>query len=136
MRLPKNQRKPNGHAGEDGHPGGTGGRPRVNGHALASTERGGIPVQGDQAASDDTRRASAAMDAISIIAPGTDCAEYAEGAPLRSNAHPHNLASKAFKLRGENEPIPGGDFSLPDNPRDFVDQIPPLPAFSLVCHDL
>jgi len=123
MRLPRNQREPNGHAGEDDRPGGTGGRQRVNGHALASTERGGIPVQRDQAASDDTRRASAAMDASSIIAPGTDCAEYAEVAPLRSNGHPHDLASKAFKRRGENEPIPGGEFSLPENPGDFVEEI-------------
>jgi len=123
MRLPKNQRKPNGHAGEDDHPGGTGGHQRVNGHALASTERGGIPVQGDQAASDDTRRAPVAMDASSIIAPGTDCGEYAEVAPLRSNGHPHDLASKAFKRRGENEPIPGGEFPLHENPGDFVEEI-------------
>src|SRR6266852_3902640 len=116
MRLPKNQRKPNGHAGEDDRPGGTGGRQRVNGHALASTERGGIPVQRDQAASDDPRRAPVAMDASSIIAPGTDCAEYAEVALLRSNGHPHDLASKAFKRRGENEPIPGGESPLPENP--------------------
>ena len=126
MTLLKNQRKPNkpnGHAGEDDRPGGTGGRQRVNGHSLASTERGGIPMQRDQAASDDTRRASAAMDASSIIAPGTDCVEYAEVAPLRPNGHPHDLASKAFKRRGENEPIPGGEFSLPENPGDFVEEI-------------
>jgi len=136
MRLPKNQRKPNGHAGEDDRPGGTGGRKGVNGHALASTERGGILVQRDQAASDDTRRASAAMDASSIIAPGTDCGEYAEVAPPRSNGHPHDLASKPFKRRGENEAIPGGEFSLPDSPGDFVEEIQRLADLFIVWQEL
>ncbi len=76
------------------------------------------------------------MDASSIIAPGTDCAEYAEVAPLRSNGHPHNLASKAFKLRGENEPIPGGEFSLPENPGDFVDEIHRLADLFVVWQEL
>ncbi len=80
-------------------------------------------MQRDQAASDDPRRAPVAMDASSIIAPGTDCAEYAEVALLRSNGHPHDLASKAFKRRGENEPIPGGESPLPENPGDFVEEI-------------
>jgi hypothetical protein len=71
----KNQQKPNGHAGSHG---------RVNGHAPASTEGGGIPVPRDHAASVDTRRASAAMDARCTVAPGTDCAGYAEVAPSHS----------------------------------------------------
>ena len=123
MTLPKNQRKSNGHAGAGDRPGGTGGRQRVNGHALASTERGGIPVQRDHAASDDTRRASVAMDASPIIAPGTVCGGYAEVAPLRPNGQPLDLAGNPSKRRDENEPIPGGEFSLPENPGDFVDEI-------------
>jgi len=63
------------------------------------------------------------MDASSIIAPGTDCGEYAEVAPPHPNGHPHDLASKASKRRDENEPIPGGEFSLPENPGDFIDEI-------------
>lgn len=109
--------KPNGYAGPQG---------RVNGHAPASMKGGGIRVLRDQAASVDTRRASAAMDASCTLAPGTDCAEYAEVAPPLSgkpNGHPPDLASKPFKSRGENEPIPGGEFPLADNPGDFVEEI-------------
>src|SRR6266849_2353969 len=130
MTLLKNQRKPNkpnGHAGEDDRPGGTGGRQRVNGHSLASTERGGIPVQRDQAASDDTRRVSAAMDASSTIAPGTDCAGYAEVAPPHPNGEVHevggNTPEPETKAKSKKEKIPGGEFPLPDNPGDFVEEI-------------
>jgi hypothetical protein len=93
----------------------------VNGHALASTERGGIPVQRDQAASDDAGRASLAMDASSIHAPGTDCEAYAEVAPPPPNGHLHEAA--AGKRDSETEPIPGGDFPLPADPTDFVEEI-------------
>ena len=123
MRLPKNQRKPNGHAGEDDRPGGTGGRQRVNGHAPASMERGGIPVQRGQAASDDTRKASAAMDASSIIAPGTDCVEYAEVAPPRSNGDLVHVAVNPPEHVVEKEVIPGGEFPLPHGPSEFVEEI-------------
>jgi hypothetical protein len=64
--------KPNGHAGTPGRP---------NGHAPASTERGGILVRRDQAASDDDRRAPVTGAAGSGTAPGTDCEAYAEAAP-------------------------------------------------------
>jgi hypothetical protein len=116
----KNRQKPNGHAGPQG---------RVNGHALASTERGGIPVPRDQAASDDTRGASAAKDASSIHAPGTDRAGYAEVAPPRSsgNANGHQLASAKTLRQRENEKetedIPGGAFPLPPHPDEFVEEI-------------
>ncbi|SRR5258708_5713393 len=122
MKRPKNQSKPNGHAGED-HPGGMGGRKGVSGHALASTERGGIPVQRGQAASDDTGRASAAMDASSIVAPGTDCAGYAEVAPSHPNGGPHCIGGEASKHDRKTEPIPGGEFPLAENPADFVEEI-------------
>jgi hypothetical protein len=112
----KNPGKPNGHAGPQG---------RANGHALASTERGGIPVLRDHAASVDTRRASAAMDASSIHAPGTDCAACAEVAPLRPNGNPHPPVetSSAKGSEKEEEPIPGGDFPLPLAPAEFVEEI-------------
>jgi hypothetical protein len=114
MAQQKNQSKPNGHAGP---------LDRSNGHAPASTERGGIPVPRDHAASDDTRRASAAMDA-STTAPGTVCEEYAEVAPsllpgVFSELSPRPAATGEKKP----EPIPGGEFPLPASPGEFVEEI-------------
>jgi hypothetical protein len=121
MSTRKTPIKPNGHAGPPG---------RVNGHALASSERGGIPVPRDQAASDDTRRASAAMDASSIHAPGTDCAGCAEAAPPSSgktNGHALVVAKKSptghEKKEKKRERIRGGDIPLPLHPGEFVDEI-------------
>lgn len=113
--------KPNGHAGPQG---------RVNGHALDSTEWGGIPVPRDQAASDDARRDSDAKDASSTLAPGADCAAYAEVAPSPSGTpNEHELVAQVktpkrnSEKETEREPIPGGDFSLPQHPGEFVDEI-------------
>ena len=111
--------KPNGHAGPQG---------RVNGHALDSTEWGGIPVPRDQAASDDARRESDAMDASSTLAPGADCAACAEVAPPHSgkpNGHALVVAEKPRSAgdEKETEKIPGGDFPLPQHPNEFVDEI-------------
>src|SRR5713226_7293631 len=75
MTRRKTSSKTNGHAGPHG---------RTNGHAPASTERGGILLQRDRAASDDASGASLALDASSIHAPGTDCEAYAEAAPPHS----------------------------------------------------
>lgn len=110
----KNQQKPNGHAGPHG---------RVNGHALASSERGGIPVPREQAASDDARRASAAMDASRTLAPGTDCVAYAEVAPPHPNGHLHSGAEKPQDHNSERKEIPGGEFPLPLHPGEFVEEI-------------
>src|SRR5260370_1085667 len=104
----------------------------VLGHALASTERGWIPAQRDQAASDDTRRASAAMDASSIIAPGTDCVEYAEVAPPRSNGDLVHVAVNPPEHVVEKEVIPGGEFPLPHGPSEFVEEIHPNAALFIV----
>ncbi len=117
------QPKPNGHAGP---------QDRVNGHGLASPERGGIPVPRDQAASVDTRRASAAMDASSIIAPGTDCAAYAEVAPPhpgKTNGHALVAAERQRRTGNqkgndkEEQRIRGGDFPLPQHPGEFAEEI-------------
>jgi hypothetical protein len=89
MSRTKTSSKLNGHAGP---------QIRVNGHALASTERGGIPVHRDQAASDDTGRVSAAIDASSAAAPGTVCSAYAEAAPPQSRGK-NNGGRSAKKLR-------------------------------------
>jgi hypothetical protein len=121
--LIKNQRKPNGHAGEDDRPGGTGDRKGVNGHGPASTERGGIPRQRDRAASVDDRRLSLALDAGSIHAPGTDCEAYAEVAPPRPNGAPNTAATEKPDAAARQKQIPGGEFRLPDDPAEFVEEI-------------
>jgi hypothetical protein len=117
----KNQRKTNGHAGSQGRP---------NGHAPASTERGGIPGLRGQAASDDARGASLAMDASIIHAPGTDhdaCAEVAPphppGTPSSRNSHARETAAKDPDSKEKPEPIPGGEFPLPADPCEFVEEI-------------
>lgn len=113
-----NQQKPNGHAGPQS---------RVNGHAPISTERGGILVPQDQAASDDARRASVAMGASCTNASGTDCGGYAEVAPPHSgntNGHALVVAEKPPKPDEEKrERIRGGDIPLPLHPGEFVEEI-------------
>jgi hypothetical protein len=119
----KNQQKPNGHAGPQG---------RVNGHALDSTEWGGTPVPRDQAASDDTRRESDAMDASSTLAPGADCEAYAEVAPPHSGNPKGHLPATVEKQprtgnqekkNKKNEKVPGGVSPLPEDPAEFVEEI-------------
>ena len=70
------------------------------------------------------------MDASSTLAPGTDCAAYAEVAPPssgRPNGHELVALDKTPKGGGEKEkerePIPGGNFPLPQHPGEFVDEI-------------
>jgi hypothetical protein len=121
--LHKNRRKSNGHAGTHDRPNGSGDRKGINGHAPGSTERGGIPVQRDQAASDDGRRASLAMDASIIHAPGTDCEPYAEVAPPRPNGDLPKVAAKPQDPSSSEEPIPGGEFPLPGDAGEFVEEI-------------
>lgn len=97
---------------------------RANGHAPASTERGGVPMKGDRAASVDTRRASAAKDASCTTAPGTVCAGYAEVAPPPPNgAVVHLEARKTPDQPREHDPLPPGDFPLPLHPGEFVEEI-------------
>lgn len=123
MSNQNNQKKANGHAGPQG---------RVNGHAPDSTKWGGIPVPRDQAASDDTRRASAAMGASCTTASGTDCGAYAEVAPPHSaetNGHalvggekPPSTGNEKKKSK-QKEEIPGGTSPLPEDPGEFVEEI-------------
>jgi hypothetical protein len=68
----KNRRRTNGHAGPHG---------QANGHGQASTERGGVPVHGDQAASDDASGASVAIAAVSATVAGTAREACADAAP-------------------------------------------------------
>ena len=114
----RTNQKPNGHAGPQG---------RVNGHGPASTEGGGIPVPRDQAASDDARGASDAMDASSIHAPGTDRGGCAEVAPPpsseKSNGRGHASVEKLLKDENKKEQIPGGEFPLPPHSDEFVEEV-------------
>jgi hypothetical protein len=114
MTRRKTSSKTNGHAGPHG---------RTNGHAPASTERGGILLQRDRAASDDASGASLALDASSIHAPGTDCEAYAEAAPPPPNGHLQQSAVNPPDQQDETEPIQGGEFPLPDDPGEFVEEI-------------
>ena len=126
MTLHNNPRKPNGHAGPHDRP---------NGHAPASTERGAIPPNWDQAASDDASGASIASAAASPAAAGlqpqasTDreaCAEVApprpNGAAPRSPKQRSTTSNQRKTEKGEIE-IPPGKQALPDDPAEFVEEI-------------
>ena len=67
------------------------------------------------------------MDASSIIAPGTDCAGYAEVAPPHPIGEVHevggNTPEPETKAKSKKEKIPGGEFPLPGNPGEFVEEI-------------
>src|SRR5260370_38106826 len=87
MTRGNNTRKPNGHAGPHGRDNAAAGRIAANGHGPASTERGGIPVHRDQAASDDAGGASVASAATSAAA-GADREAGAEATPPPPNGAP------------------------------------------------
>lgn len=125
MTQKKNHPKTNGHAGLHDRTNGSAGPEHFGAHgpAPASTERGGVPVQRDQAASDDTSRASLAMDAGSTNAPGTDCEAYAEVAPPPPNGHLHEVTSEPPEHGDQAEPIPGGESPLPADAGEFVEEI-------------
>src|SRR5712664_1245832 len=114
MTRRKTSSKTNGHAGPHG---------RTNGHAPASTERGGILLQWDRAASDDASGASLALDASSIHAPGTDCEACAEAAPPPPNGMQHVAEGELPNPRAEQAKIPGGEFPRPADAGEFVQEI-------------
>ncbi len=120
----KNSRKPNGHAGPHGRDNATGGRIAANGHDPASTERGGIPVHRDQAASDDASGASVASAATSAAA-GADrkaCAEAAPSRPSSEKKEPYKPNRKLHADKGKpssSKDTATRDFDL-DGPTDFA----------------
>jgi hypothetical protein len=113
MSHEKNRRRTSGHAGPHG---------RTNGHAPASTERGGIPVHGAQAASDDASGASVANAAASTAA-GTARNAYAEVAPPHPNGAANGSLAGMPKGEGDKDKIPPGEGPLPLSPGEFVDEI-------------
>jgi len=70
------------------------------------------------------------MDASIIHAPGTDhdaCAEVATplppGSPSKRNSHARESAPKEQDSKEKPEPITGGEFRLPVDPGEFVEEI-------------
>jgi len=110
----KNQHKPNGHAGPHG---------RANGHAPASTERGGVPAQRDRTASDDASGASAARAASTASAAGTVREACADAPPPRTNGELREAPAKKSRDQGKPRAIPPGEKPLPADPGEFVEEI-------------
>ncbi len=118
----KNQPKTNRHAGPHDRTNGSGDPDRVgvNGHGPASTERGGIPVQRDRAASDDASGATVARAAGSATAPGTVRKAYAEAAPPHSGKKNGHLNEKKDKPKNKNGQKDGLQDFLLAGPTDFA----------------
>ncbi len=132
----KNSRKPNGHAGPHDRP---------NGHAPASTERGGVPPNWDQAASDDASGVSVASAAASPAAAdlqpqaSTDRKAYAEVAPPRPNGAAQQVSPRNNSSGDKDKPereVPPGKYPLPDNPAEFVEEIHRKVDITEIWHDL
>lgn len=120
MTRTKTSSKPNGHAGPHGRP---------NGHAPASSERSGVPRQPGLAASDDPSGLSVANASAPEAAAGAAREAYAEVATLRPNgdASPASPASPHAPQNSQNDsekdPVPPGEFPLPDNVAEFVEEV-------------
>lgn len=112
-----------GHAGTHGRSSVNGDRKAVNGHAPASTARGGVPVHRDRAASDDASGASVASAAISAFAAGTGRETYAEAAPPRPNGEATGSHEEEPHGLNKTKTIPPGEAPLPQNPGEFVEEI-------------
>ncbi len=123
MTLRKNHRKANGHAGPRDRSSGDPDRVGVNGHAPASTARGGAPVHRDRAASDDASGASVASAAISASAAGTGREACADAAPPPANGEQRGTAGKGPCTPDNSKEIPPGEGPLPASVDEFVDEI-------------
>jgi len=124
MRPRKDRHKVNGHAGpHDRANGGGSGLAGVNGHGPASTERGGVPQQRDRAASDDANGITVARDAGSIIVSGTVRQACAEVAPPCPNGNSQGASAVTANNSSAKNQIPGGEFALPVDPGEFVEEI-------------
>jgi hypothetical protein len=119
-----NQQKVNAHAGpqvrvNDRGPGLTG----VNGHGPASTNQGGVPEQQGRDASGDGSGAIVVRDTSSSAAPRAVRPAHAKAAQLRANGHRHETAADKPHSKSKTETIPGGEFPLPVDPGEFVEEI-------------
>ncbi len=86
-------------------------------------------MQRDQAAFDDAGGASVARAAGSGTAPGTDRDACAEAAPPHPNGELHEVGGNTpgpetqTKSKTKRKKISGGEFPLPSNASDFVEEI-------------
>jgi hypothetical protein len=113
MAQRKNESKANGHAGP---------QDRANGHAPASMERGGVPLHGELAASDDASGAAVARPAL-VARAGAARQLSGDAASPRANGEMHYAAGNSQEPRPVTEEIPGGEFPLPATPGEFVEEI-------------
>ncbi len=134
MTQQKSSRKTNGHSGPNG---------RTNGHGpayapahSAGGERGGAPAGSDRlrghAASDDAGRdpdaLAAPLGATNLHTQAdTDCPAYAAAVPPLSNEAAPARGSRGSPAgdadNGLEEELPAGEYPLPDNPAEFVEEI-------------
>jgi hypothetical protein len=136
MSQQKTSRKSNGHPGPNGRSNGQG--PAYAPARPAGGEWGGAPTPActdrrwGHAASDDARRDPDALAAPSGATnlqtqADTDCQAYAAAAPplpnesVSTRASGGNLAGGTKDEHGEE--LPAGEYPLPDNPAEFVEEI-------------
>jgi hypothetical protein len=113
MAQRKNQSKSNGHAGP---------QDRANGHAPASMERGGVPLHGELAASDDASGAAVARPAL-VARAGADRQLSGDAASPRAKGEMHQAAGESKDGSANEIKIPGADSPLPASPGEFVEEI-------------
>lgn len=136
MTQQRNSRKPNGHPGPNGRPNGHG--PAYAPAHLAGGEGGGVPAQActdrlrSQAASDDAGRDPGALATASAATnlqtqADTDCQAYAAAAPPLPNEAAKMRATREKPTRDAADdldvPLPPGEYPLPDNPAEFVEEV-------------
>jgi len=113
-KLPVTAERSTGHAGP---------HDRANGHAPASTARGGVSADRDRAASDDASGASVASAASSSFAAGTGREAHADAAPPPPNGETRESAGKKPGAPRKSRKIPPGEKPLPADPGEFVEEI-------------
>ncbi|HKW64551.1 MAG TPA: hypothetical protein VJN89_18510 [Candidatus Acidoferrum sp.] len=140
MTQQKNPRKENGHPGPNGRPNGHG--PAYAPAHLAGGEGGGTPAQActdrhrSHAASDDAGRDTAALAAACSATnlqtqADTDCQACAAAAPplpndpvaTRGPGGNRAGAKDGVKDDDPEAPLPPGEYPLPDNPAEFVEEV-------------
>lgn len=136
MTQQKASRRTNGHPGPNGRASGHG--PAYAPVRPAGREGGGAPAPvctdrlRSQAASDDAGRDPVALATASAATnlqtqADTDCQAYAAAAPPLPNetAEAHSTRGNRAGVKNDDpgESLPPGEYPLPDNPAEFVEEI-------------
>ena len=136
MTQQKASRRTNDHPGPNGRPNGRG--PAYAPVHPAGREGGGASAPvcsdrlGSQAASDDAGRDPVALAAACAATnlqtqADTDCQAYAAAAPPLPNEAAQTQTTRGnragAKTDESGEPVPPGDYPLPDNPAEFVEEV-------------